>query len=117
MKNNAARPSPPATRRRLPQRVCEKLARLVYDCCHQVGEELAHALIEAATQSVGAHHGEPYRLQVRYACEDIDLLRRRLRALESDIEQRLAQHQVEPVADHDRRHWAANRRLHSGRGR
>jgi transposase len=43
---------------------------------------------------VGAHHGEPYRLQVRYACEDIDLLRRRLRALESDIEQRLAQHQV-----------------------
>jgi transposase len=43
---------------------------------------------------VGAHHGEPYRLQVRYACEDIDLLRRRLRALERDIEQRLAQHQV-----------------------
>jgi transposase len=60
----------------------------------RVGEELARALIEAATQSVGAHHGEPYRLQVSYACEDIDLLRRRLRALESDIEQRLAQHQV-----------------------
>ena len=72
----------------------KKLARLVYDGRHQVGEELARALIEAATQSVGAHHGEPYRLQVRYACEDIDLLRRRLRALESDIEQRLAQHQV-----------------------
>ena len=95
----------------------KKLARLVYDGRHQVGEELARALIEAATQSVGAHHGEPYRLQVRYACEDIDLLRRRLRALESDIEQRLAQHQVRSVADHDRRHWAANRRLHYGRGR
>jgi hypothetical protein len=27
-------------------------------------------------RGVGAHHGEPYRLQVRYACEDIDLLRR-----------------------------------------
>jgi transposase len=72
----------------------KKLARLVYDSRHQVGTELARALIEAAIQSVGAHHGEPYRLQVRYACEDIDLLRRRLRALESDIEQRLAQHQV-----------------------
>jgi transposase len=31
---------------------------------------------------------------VRYACEDIDLLRRGLRALERDIEQRLAPHQV-----------------------
>ena len=72
----------------------KKLTRLVYDGRHPVGEELARALIEAATQSVGAHHGEPYRLLVRYACEDIDLLRRRLRALESDIEQRLAQHQV-----------------------
>jgi transposase len=57
-------------------------------------EELARALIEAATQSVGAHHGEPYRRQVRYACEDIDLLRRHLRALERDLEQRLAKHQV-----------------------
>jgi phage shock protein A len=94
----------------------KKLARLVYDGSHQVGEDLARALIEAATQSVGAHHGESYRLQVRYACEDIDLLRRRLRALESDIEQRLAQHGA-AVADHDRRHWAANRRLHYGRGR
>lgn len=72
----------------------KKLARLVYDGRHQVGEELARTLIEAAKQSVGAHHGEPYRLQVHYACEDIDLLRRRLRALERDIEQRLAQHQV-----------------------
>jgi len=72
----------------------KKLARLVYDGRHQVGEELARALVDAATQSVGAHHGEPYRLQVRYACEDIELLRRRLRALENDIEQRLAQHQV-----------------------
>jgi transposase len=59
-----------------------------------VGEELARALSEAAKQSVGAHHGEPYQLQVRYACEDIDVLRRRLRSLESDIERRLMQHEV-----------------------
>jgi transposase len=74
----------------------KKLARLVYDGSHHVGEELAGTLIEAAKQSVGfgAHHGEPYQLQVRYACEDIELLRRRLRALEDDIERRLMQHEV-----------------------
>jgi hypothetical protein len=33
----------------------KKLARLVYDRSHQVGEELARSLIEAARQSVGAH--------------------------------------------------------------
>jgi transposase len=72
----------------------KQLARLAYDGRHQVGEELARSLSEAARQSVGAHHGEPYQLQVRYACEDITLLRRRLRALEGDIEQRLMQHEV-----------------------
>jgi transposase len=72
----------------------KKLARLIYSGNRQVGEELAQTLIEAAKQSVGAHHGEPYRLQVRYACEDIELLRRRLRALEDDIERRLMQHEV-----------------------
>ena len=72
----------------------KKLAHLVYDGCHPVGEGLARTLIETAKQSVGAHHSEPYRLEVRYACEDIDLLRRRLRALESDIERRLVEHEV-----------------------
>jgi transposase len=72
----------------------KKLVRLIYSRNRQVGEDLARALIEAAKQSVGAHHGEPYRLQVRFACEDIDLLRRRLRALEDDIERRLMQHEV-----------------------
>ncbi len=71
-----------------------KLARLCYDGSHHVSEALARALIEGAKQSVGAHHSEPYQLEVRYACEDIDLLRRRLRALEGDIERRLGQHEV-----------------------
>jgi transposase len=66
-----------------------KLARLCYDGSHHLGEAKARILIVAAKQSVGAHHSEPYQMQVRYACEDIDLLRRRLRALEKDIEQRL----------------------------
>jgi transposase len=31
---------------------------------------------------------------VRYACEDLAVLRRRLRSLDSDIERRLEQHEV-----------------------
>jgi transposase len=71
-----------------------RLAGLRYDGRHKVGDELAHALLEAAARSVGRHHGEPYRIQVRYACEDLDLLRRRLRTLEGDIERMLDHHEV-----------------------
>lgn len=71
-----------------------RLAALRYDGRHQVGEALARRLIEAAARSVGRHHGEAYRLQVRYACEDLALLRRRLRTLEGDIERLLATHEV-----------------------
>ncbi len=72
----------------------KRLARLRYDGRHKVGEELASALIDAATRSVGRHHGEAYRVQVRYACEDLDTLRRRLHELERDIERKLGEHQV-----------------------
>ena len=61
---------------------------------HHVGKELARDLIGAAKLSVGRHQSEPYRLQVHYACEDIVMLRRRVRELEGDIERRLEQHQV-----------------------
>jgi transposase len=71
-----------------------RLASLRYDGHHRVGDELAHALIDAAARSVGRHHGEAYRIQVRYACEDLDLLRRRLRTLEGDIERMLERHDV-----------------------
>lgn len=71
----------------------KRLARLCYDGRHQVGQELAQALL-AAARSVGRHHGEAYRLQVRYACEDLGLLRRRLRTLERDIERTLGEHEV-----------------------
>ena len=72
----------------------KKLAGLRYDGRHPVGEELASDLIGAAKLSVGRHQSEPYRLQVHYACEDIVMLRRRVRELEGDIERRLEQHQV-----------------------
>jgi transposase len=71
-----------------------RLARLCYDGHHRVGEELARSLIEAAKVSVGHHHGFAYRVQVRHACEDLDVLRRRLRELEHDIERFLMEHEV-----------------------
>lgn len=71
-----------------------RLAKLVYDGRHKVGTQLAQALVDAARVSVGRHHAEAYRVQVRYACEDLDLLRRRLRELGRDIERTLASHEV-----------------------
>lgn len=70
------------------------LSNLKYDGRHFVGLDLATKLIEAAKVSVGAHHGEPYRMQVRYFCEDIDLLRERLRDIDRDIESKLDAHEV-----------------------
>jgi transposase len=72
----------------------KRLANLRYDGRHKVGPELARDLIEAAQRSVGSCHTEPYRIQVRYLCEDLDTLRRRLRGLDRDIDGKLAQHEV-----------------------
>lgn len=72
----------------------KKLGQLVYDGRHHVGTELAVQLIDAAKKSVGAHHGEPYRMQVVYACEDIDVLRKRIRALDGNIQRTLKKHEV-----------------------
>jgi transposase len=74
--------------------VARPLAKLCYDGRHKVGPELAQALVDAAKVSVGHHHGEAYRVQVRYACEDLDLLRRRLRDLDRDITRTLELHEV-----------------------
>jgi transposase len=71
-----------------------RLAGLRYDGRHRVGEALARELIDAAGCSVGQHHGEPYRLQVRHACEDMDLLRRRLKELDGGVAAKLAEHEV-----------------------
>jgi transposase len=71
-----------------------RLAAVRYDGRHQVGLDLARALIEAAPRSVGQHHSAAYRVQIRYACDDLDLLRRRLRELDRDIETTLREHEV-----------------------
>lgn len=72
----------------------KRLAGLRYDGRHHVGLELARTLIDAARHSVGHHHGAAYRVQVRYACQDLDTLRRRLRELDRDIAGKLHEHEV-----------------------
>ena len=59
-----------------------------------VGRELARSLKAAARTSVGRHDTEVYGRQVRFFCEDLDLLRRRLGELERDIERLLMSHEV-----------------------
>jgi transposase len=71
-----------------------RVAKLQADDRHKIGRPLALALIEDAQRSVGAHHGEAYRLHVRTVCEHLDLLRRQLRSLEGDIERHLDAHEV-----------------------
>ena len=82
------------TARALAQAAPGKLARLVYDGRHKVGDELARALVAAAKASVGAHHGEAYARQVRYACEDLTTLRARLRELEGELRGLVERHAV-----------------------
>ncbi|HEV2105822.1 MAG TPA: IS110 family transposase [Candidatus Eisenbacteria bacterium] len=71
-----------------------RLARLRYDGRHTVGPELARTLIDLARVSVGHYHSPAYRLQVHHCCEDLDLLRRRLREVDGDLERTLAEHEV-----------------------
>jgi transposase len=71
-----------------------RLGGLRYAGQHKVGTELAAALLEAAAASVGQHHGAAYRVQVQDICEDLDVLRRRLRTLDRDIERVLERHEV-----------------------
>jgi transposase len=71
-----------------------QLARLRTDGRHRVGDELARQLVEVAHRSVGAHHGRAYDIQVRYLCEDLDVLRRRLAELDADLSRKLERHEV-----------------------
>jgi transposase len=71
-----------------------RLAKLSSDGRHRVGEELARNLVEAARVSVGSQHSQAHQTGVRYACEDLQTLRKRLKQLEAEISSKLEQHQV-----------------------
>jgi transposase len=71
-----------------------RVAKLRVDERHKVGRPLALALLEDAQHSVGAHHGQAYRLHVRTVCEHLNLLRRQIRALDGDIQRHLDAHEV-----------------------
>jgi transposase len=71
-----------------------QVARYRYDGRHHVGDALAKQLLEAAQISVGAHHGPAYQMQVRYLCEDLDVLRKRLGDIDRDIAEQLSAHEV-----------------------
>jgi transposase len=62
-----------------------EIANLVYDGRRTVGRTLAQDLVTTAKSSVGQHHGPVYELQARYACQDIAVLRERVKTLEADI--------------------------------
>jgi transposase len=70
------------------------VAGLRYDGRHSVGAALAKQLIAAAQISVGAHHGPAYQVQVRYLCEDLAVLRKRLKDIDRDIAEQLSAHEV-----------------------
>ena len=72
----------------------EELAALKYDGEHRVGVELATKLLETAKKSVGQHHGAAYQLQARHSCEDIDVLRSRIKVLDEDISGAVQKHEV-----------------------
>lgn len=71
-----------------------RIAKLVYDGRHKVGDERARRLVETAKRSVGQHHGHADAVQARHLCQDLDLWRRRLSDIERDIGTRLERHEV-----------------------
>lgn len=61
------------------------LTKLKYDGRHHVPEDIAIAVIDAAKHSAGMHHGDAYKIGVTTTCEDIDVLRGRIREADRNI--------------------------------
>jgi transposase len=82
------------TARALADVSARKLAALLYDGQKRVGTDRARHLIQAAKASVAHHHSELDRLQVRYACENIEPLRGRVNEVDREIRRQLEAHEV-----------------------
>ncbi len=73
------------------------LAALRYDRRHQVGPARAQRLQDSARATVGAHQGPAYARGVRYACEDIERLRLRIKELDDEIGRTLGGSDLAPL--------------------
>lgn len=82
------------TAAQMAKRSVHSLAELKYDKRHVVGDELANALVAAAKKTVGKHQSAVYSTQITQACEDIDTLRGRIRALDRDLGDTVRRHDV-----------------------
>jgi transposase len=70
------------------------LGKLVYGDHHTVGVERAKEILTAAKVSVGRHHANAYKVQVRYLCADLGVLRARLKELDDDTKTTVEKHDV-----------------------
>jgi transposase len=82
------------TASQLAKQSVKKVAATVYDGRREIGEELAAALVTDAKKSVGRHHGPAYVTQAEYLCEDIAVLRSRIKRLDKDLSDTLDKHEV-----------------------
>lgn len=82
------------TASQLAKQSVKKVATTVYDGRREIGEELAAALVSDAKKSVGRHHGPVYVTQAEYLCEDIAVLRSRIKRLDKDMSDTLDKHEV-----------------------
>jgi transposase len=70
------------------------ITKLKYGNGVKISESLARELIAVAKTSVGAHHGDTYKREVAYACEDLETFRARLRAVSRDIDGLMQRHEI-----------------------
>jgi transposase len=82
------------TAAQLAKQSTNKVARVVYDGRREIGDTLAKALVADAKKSVGHHQGPAYTTQAEYLCEDIAVLRGRVKKLDKDMSDTLGKHEV-----------------------
>lgn len=82
------------TASQLAKQSVKKVAAVVYDGRREIGEDLAKALVSDAKKSIGHHQGAAYTTQAEYLCEDIAVLRNRIKRLDKDIGDTLEKHEV-----------------------
>jgi transposase len=82
------------TSAQLAKQSVNKVARVVYDGRREIGDALAAALVSDAKKSVGRHQGPAYTTQAEYLCEDIAVLRSRVKRLDKDMGSTLEKHEI-----------------------